>query len=126
MILLDELSHEPLYEQIVVYIKKQIKDGVLKPGDRLLSVREMATTLNINPNTVNRAYKTLEKEELIVVLIGKGTFVKNRTGIAPSKSTKSELKLKLDLILLDIYYQNISQEEATNWVNLFYDKVGDN
>ncbi|MEG0730966.1 MAG: GntR family transcriptional regulator [Vagococcus sp.] len=126
MILLDELSHEPLYEQIVVYIKKQIKDGVLKPGDRLLSVREMATSLNINPNTVNRAYKTLEKEELIVVLIGKGTFVKNRTGIAPSKSTKSELKLKLDLILLDIYYQNISQEEATNWVNLFYDKVGDN
>lgn len=126
MILLDELSHEPLYEQIVVYIKKQIKDGVLKPGDRLLSVREMATSLNINPNTVNRAYKTLEKEELIVVLIGKGTFVKNRTGIAPSKSTKSELKLKLDLILLDIYYQNISQEEATDWVNLFYDKVGDN
>lgn len=125
MILLDELNHAPLYEQIVVYIKKQIKDGVLAPGDRLLSVREMATTLNINPNTVNRAYKFLEEEGFIIVLLGKGTFVKKRSIVKPSKKAKDELKLSLELLLLDTYYQNISHDEVNEWLDIFYEKVGD-
>lgn len=126
MILLNEFSHAPLYEQIVVYIKKQIKDGILKPGDRLLSVREMANTLNINPNTVNRAYKILEKEEFIVVIYGKGTFIKNKSTTTTTEFKKKELKLALDLILLDIHYQNIPKEETLDWINSFYQRVGDN
>lgn len=125
MILLNELSHAPLYEQIVVYIKKQIKDGVLSPGDRLLSVREMANTLNINPNTVNRAYKILEKEEFIIVIHGKGTFIKNKSTTEATDFKKSELKLALELLLLDIHYQNIPKEKTLEWINSFYQRVGD-
>ncbi|MDT2816134.1 GntR family transcriptional regulator [Vagococcus carniphilus] len=125
MILLNELSHAPLYEQIVIYVKKQIKEGILTPGDRLLSVREMANTLNINPNTVNRAYKILEKEEFIVIIHGKGTFIKNKSATETTEFKKKELKLALELLLLDIHYQNISKEETMDWMNSFYQRVGD-
>ncbi|HCM88699.1 MULTISPECIES: GntR family transcriptional regulator [Vagococcus] len=124
--LINELNSIPLYEQIVIYIKKQIKDGILTPGDRLLSVREMANSLKINPNTVNRAYKILEKEEFIIVLHGKGTFVKNISQTQPIDFKKKELKLQLELLLLGIHYQNISKEEAQNWINTFYSKIGTN
>lgn len=124
--LINELNSIPLYEQIVIYIKKQIKDGILTPGDRLLSVREMANSLKINPNTVNRAYKILEKEEFIIVLHGKGTFVKNISQTQPTDFKKKELKLQLELLLLGIHYQNISKEEAQNWINTFYSKIGTN
>jgi GntR family transcriptional regulator len=56
---INNLSNSPIHEQIELDIKKQIAKGVLKPGDRVLSVRELATTLKINPNTVTRAYKQL-------------------------------------------------------------------
>lgn len=122
--LINELNSTPLYEQIVIYIKKQIKDGILTPGDRLLSVREMANSLKINPNTVNRAYKILEQEEFIIVLHGKGTFVKNISQTQPTDFKKKELKLQLELLLLSIHYQNISKEETEDWINTFYTKVG--
>lgn len=122
--LINELNSTPLYEQIVIYIKKQIKDGILTPGDRLLSVREMANSLKINPNTVNRAYKILEQEEFIIVLHGKGTFVKNISQTQPTDFKKKELKLQLELLLLSIHYQNISKEETEDWINTFYSKVG--
>ena len=122
--LINELNSTPLYEQIVIYIKKQIKDGILTPGDRLLSVREMANSLKINPNTVNRAYKILEQEEFIIVLHGKGTFVKNISQTQPTDFKKKELKLQLELLLLSIHYQNISKEETEDCINTFYTKVG--
>lgn len=122
--LINELNSTPLYEQIVIYIKKQIKDGILTPGDRLLSVREMANSLKINPNTVNRAYKILEQEEFIIVLHGKGTFVKNISQTQSTDFKKKELKLQLELLLLSIHYQNISKEETEDWINTFYTKVG--
>ncbi|MGX7023531.1 GntR family transcriptional regulator [Vagococcus hydrophili] len=122
--LINELDSTPLYEQIIIYIKKQIKDGVLSPGDRLLSVREMANSLKINPNTVNRAYKVLEQEEFIIVLHGKGTFVKNISQHQPTSFKKNELKTELELLLLSIHYQNISKEETAEWITQFYQKVG--
>lgn len=120
---INKLSTSPIHEQIVLDIKKQIKDGVLAPGDRLLSTRELAANLKINPNTVNRAYKELEKNEYIVILLGKGIFVKNIRNEPTSIMKEKELKLDLELLLLDMHYQNISQETITDWVAAFYEKV---
>lgn len=120
---INRLSTSPIHEQIVLDIKKQIKDGILTPGDRLLSTRELATTLKINPNTVNRAYKELEKKDFIVILPGKGIFIKNKKDEATSAMKEKDLKLELELLLLDTYYQNISQETISDWVDSFYSKV---
>lgn len=73
---INKLSSLPIHEQIIVDIKKQISDGILAPGNRLLSVRELATSLQINPNIVNRAYKSLEKEGYMSFCMEKGFLLK--------------------------------------------------
>lgn len=65
----------PIYVQIVNLIKKQIVSKVLKGGDKLQSVRDLSTQLRVNPNTIQRAYKELEREGLAFTQRGMGTFV---------------------------------------------------
>lgn len=77
MITLDYKSDKPLHEQITQRIKDLIICGVLVPGDQLPSVRELSVDLTVNPNTVQRAYKTLETEGSIYSIRGKGNFVAN-------------------------------------------------
>ncbi|MDO4432870.1 MAG: GntR family transcriptional regulator [Aerococcaceae bacterium] len=56
----------PIYEQLVQYFKHSFVDGTYQAGDELPSRREVAQRMSINPNTVQRAYKTMEEEGLIV------------------------------------------------------------
>lgn len=92
MIVLNPYDPRPIYEQVRDGIKKQIVTGVFKPGDRLPSVRELATQLVINPNTIQRAYRELETEGYIYKLVGRGTFAANRQG----GSELTEAKLLAD------------------------------
>ena len=71
-------SKQPIYLEICISIKKFISVGVLKPGDKLPSVRSLALELGINPNTVDRAYNILEEEKLITILPKKGAFVSSK------------------------------------------------
>ena len=64
-----------IYAQIIDGFREQIATGVLRPGDRLPSVRELAATLAINPNTIQRSYRRLEMEGWIATVPGKGCFV---------------------------------------------------
>ncbi len=75
MITLDYKNDKPLHEQITQGIKDLIICGVLASGDQLPSVRELSVNLTVNPNTVQRAYKTLETEGVIYSIRGKGNFV---------------------------------------------------
>lgn len=73
--LLELNSKEPIYLQIIAYIKKKIVSGELKGGERVLSVREYATELKVNPNTVQKVYAELENQNLIYTQRGIGKFV---------------------------------------------------
>ena len=75
MVHLDYRDARPIYTQIIDGIKEQITTGVLMPGDKLPSVRELAAQLAINPNTIQRAYRLLEFNGWIVTIPGKGCFV---------------------------------------------------
>ncbi|MBQ8835868.1 MAG: GntR family transcriptional regulator [Oscillospiraceae bacterium] len=75
MVHLDYRDARPIYVQIIDGIKEQISAGVLQPGDKLPSVRELAAALAINPNTIQRSYRQLEMEGWIVTMPGKGCFV---------------------------------------------------
>ena len=72
---LDHRDGRPIYEQITDGFRHQIRAGVLCSGDKLPSVRELASDLAINPNTIQRAYRALEAEGWIVTVPGKGCFV---------------------------------------------------
>ncbi len=75
MINLDYQSRTPIYKQIVSEIERYITLGILKPKEQLMSIREMAITLGINPNTVKKAYTELEQRGIIITVSTKGTFV---------------------------------------------------
>lgn len=65
----------PIYMQIVEIIKTRIVTGILKRGEKLPSVRDMATELKVNPNTIQRSYGELERENIVFTQRGMGTFV---------------------------------------------------
>ena len=75
MVHLDHRDARPIYSQIVASLRDQITMDVLQPGDKLPSVRELASTLAINPNTIQRAYRELEQQGIIETIPGNGCFV---------------------------------------------------
>ena len=75
MIVLDYRDRRPLYEQVTEKLEELMFTGVLPPDSRLPSVRNMATELSINPNTIQRAYAELERQGYIYSIQGKGSFV---------------------------------------------------
>ena len=75
---LDPDSPVPIYLQIVHSIKHQVAAGTLKPAEQLPTVRELATSLRINPNTVARAYDQLDGDRVISTQQGRGTYVRER------------------------------------------------
>lgn len=92
MIELDYKSGVPIYDQIVNGIIRLKMLGALKKGDSLPSVRNMAVTLSINPNTVQRAYQILEEKGIINSAPGKGSFIADDedTGKAILELAKSD------------------------------------
>lgn len=71
----DLTIHTPAYLQIMDQIRLAISNGELKPGDQLPTVRELAADLQINFNTVARAYRLLDEKRIISTQHGRGTFI---------------------------------------------------
>lgn len=73
-----ELNYEdprPIYRQIADEVQRTIVVGILKPDDSLPAVRQLAATLKVNPNTIQHAYEQLERQGVVYVRRGRGTFV---------------------------------------------------
>ncbi|WP_338555644.1 GntR family transcriptional regulator [Paenibacillus sp. KS-LC4] len=68
-------NNQPIYIQIMNYIKQQIISGKLHPGDKIESVRELAVELQINPNTIQRTFQELEREGIVETRRGLGRYV---------------------------------------------------
>ena len=86
---LDYRDGRPIYVQIMDDLRQQIALGVLPPGEKLPSVRELAAQLSINPNTIQRAYRQLEMEGWICTVAGKGCFACEK----PSQAREEEDQL---------------------------------
>ena len=83
------------YLQLVHQVRQALRLGVLQAGDQLPTVKEVARTVAINPNTVLKAYRELELEGLVAGRPGQGTFVVK--GIdGPSPETQARLRRELD------------------------------
>ncbi len=74
MIALNYRDSRPIYEQIKDNLRRLILSGGIAPDEKLPSVRELASQLAINPNTIQRAYRELESEGYIYTVAGKGSF----------------------------------------------------
>lgn len=72
---IDFRSSMPIYLQIMEQIRQKVANGELKPGDQLPTVRQMATDLRVNFNTIARAYRLLDDDGLISTQHGRGTYI---------------------------------------------------
>ena len=72
---IDERLSEPVFSQLITQIRAAVKSGELKPGMPLPTIRELAKDLQINPNTVAKAYRLLERDAVIETRGRKGSFV---------------------------------------------------
>jgi GntR family transcriptional regulator len=93
---MDGRSVAPPYLQIVQQVKQALQMGVLDVGDKLPTVREVVAATAINPNTVLKAYRDLERDGLVEARAGHGTFVRHRPP-GPSPGTHSRLGRSLIL-----------------------------
>ncbi|MFZ7133094.1 MAG: GntR family transcriptional regulator [Eubacteriales bacterium] len=94
MIRIDSNSSNPIYEQIYSEFVRLIVSRVLKPNEKIPSVRELASTLRINPNTIVKGYKLLEMDNYIRSEQGKGYFVNKRDESLSTYMKRIELNLK--------------------------------
>jgi GntR family transcriptional regulator len=83
---IDRRSGVATYVQIVQQTKQALRLGLLEPGDKLPTAREVVEATAINPNTVLKAYRELEREGLVEARRGLGTFVRRTLGTAPADS----------------------------------------
>ena len=109
MIQLNYRDTKPIYEQVKDGILQMIYTQVLSPEEKLPSVREMASRLAINPNTISRAYKELEQEGILYTQSGIGTFV-NKEIELKDKMTES-LYQQFDKVTKQLFLYSVTPEE---------------
>ena len=109
MIHLDYRDSRPIYEQVKDSLRRLMVTGVLAPGDKLPSVRSMASQLSINPTTIQRAYGELESEGYVVSVTGKGSFVAE--GDTQNTARRAELTAKLKPIVEELRNLGMTREE---------------
>lgn len=99
----------PIYEQVRDSFLALILSDALAPGYKMPSVRELASTLAINPNTIQRAYRELENEGYIVSVPGKGSFCAQFS--PQSDPRREELLARLEETVRELRWLGVSEEE---------------
>lgn len=124
MIIIDQRSRTPVYEQIKEQILNLINTGELKPDDKLPSIRQLASDLNLNVNTVKRAFQELEAEKVTYSLLGKGVFV-SPTALN-NKIVTDNAETELLRILVSSKAKGVSLERVVELAEKIYKEGTDN
>lgn len=111
-------SRLSVYESIVERIKREIALGILIEGERLPSCRELALEMGVNPNTVQRAYSTLEEQGIIYTIPKKGVYVNSGKASNILGEAKNQIKLLKELGVtkeqLKQIIDNVFEEDENN------------
>ena len=122
MIQVDVRSRVPIYEQIINSIKQMSISGVLLPDEKLPSVRELAKDMTINPNTIQKAYQELERQGIIYIKRGQGTFIIPDIKAKNKEEKMANLKEIISNIVVESIYLGISKEELIEIIKNIYEK----
>ena len=112
MITINYRDPRPIYEQIQTELRRLMLTGVLPPGSRLPSVRELAGQLAINPNTIQRAYTQLEAEGYVYTVSGRGTFVSE--GQEQNRQRRREVTARVLPLMAELRDLGMTREEWTD------------
>ena len=104
----------PIYEQVKDGLRHLVVTGAIQPGDQLPSVRALASSLAINPNTIQRAYESLESEGYVYSIPGKGSFAAPNTGV--DESRRQSLLRTFDQTAAELLF--LGMEGAALWARI--------
>ena len=119
-IIISNTSSMPIYEQIIMQIKKSIMNGDLKEGEALPSMRTLAKELRISVITTKRAYEELENAGFIVTVMGKGSFVAKKNIERIKEEQLKEIEKSIQYVVEQAQLNGISLQELLDFVKILY------
>ena len=122
MFQIDIMSRTPVYEQLVNQTEKFILLGILKPGDKMPSVRQLSAELSVNPNTIQKAFSELDRRGIIFAVNGRGNYVSEKATVALEKSRRVALDDIREQIK-DFALAGIRKEELHEYIDEIYDEL---
>jgi GntR family transcriptional regulator len=120
MLIQIQSGSQPIYQQIVDQIRFRILSTQLKTGDELPTIRGLAESLKVNPNTIARAYRELEHEGLVEKRRTTGTFVAEVTGTISRSRRKSLLTPEIDKLLVLANHLGADADELSELIQTRY------
>jgi len=120
MIQIDWQSRIPIYEQLVRGVVRLRSLGVLSSGEQLPSIRSLASSLGVNPNTVQKAYQMLETQQIIYSVSGKGSFVSPANGASEQLLKATEQRVRG--VLSEAALTGLPKKTATRIVDEIYEE----
>lgn len=119
---IDVMSRVPVYEQIVEQTKKYILTGILNDGDQIPTVRQLSAQLSLNPNTIAKAFKELDRQGLTYSLPGRGCFISaNAKNILQNE--KRQGLTELEEQIKELALSGIDKEELHRLIDTVFGKV---
>lgn len=115
MIQLNYRDSRPIYEQVRDGLRRLMVTGAIQEGEKLPSVRSLASRLAINPNTIQRAYESLEAEGYLYSVPGKGSFAAPHTGV--DQGRKEELLGRFDAVAAELLFLGVGGETLVERVH---------
>lgn len=109
MISLNYRDARPIYEQVKDGLRHLVVTGAILPGDKLPSVRALASSLAINPNTIQRAYEALEGEGYLYSVAGKGSFAAEQKNV--DEARRSKLLGQFDAAAAELLFLGMTVQE---------------
>ncbi len=97
----------PVYRQIINQVCAAVAAGTFKPGDQLPTIRALSERLNLNPNTVAKAYRELEIKGFIISERGSGSFIQAQPPVPPPGAREKKAKLK------DLYHRLVADAASS-------------
>jgi len=110
---IDNSSQRPIYQQIIDQIKRDIALNKLRQGEQLPTVRQLASQLVINPNTIAKAYRQLEKDGIIVTKAGAGAFVAELNSSLSKSVRRKIIVQQLELIAVEAIHMQMDKKTLT-------------
>ena len=110
MLQLNYRDGRPIYEQVRDGLRQLLVSGAIQPGEKLPSVRQLASQLAINPNTIQRSYEALELEGYVYSVPGKGSFAAGHKEADDVR--RSELLSQIRGIAVELKYLGATPEEV--------------
>lgn len=112
MFQLDLKSRKSIYEQVVDNLKELIMTGVIKPEEKLPSVRDLSKQLTVNPNTIQKAYRSLEVQGYIYTVAGLGTFALHPSDQIIDTKMVAVIKEKIRSDMKELLYLGVPLSEV--------------